>query len=70
MTKTEDPTIRQNMETNALGCNKYLTKKHLKTLSLISVLRSTHPLDRKDFAQDLRKEGQLSEKQMKLFTQL
>ena len=60
MKTTKASTTRQKMEVNAHNYNKYLTPAHLKALDLISVLRNTHPIDRKDFARDLHNEGKIS----------
>ena len=45
--------IRELMYTSIHGCNKYLTKDHLKELSLHELLANAHPLDRVDFKRKL-----------------
>ena len=70
MRRTKNLSTRQNMEINAWGHNKYLTKKYRKRLNLIGLLRNIHPMDRGDFARKLFKEGKISEAASNEFIQL
>jgi len=49
--ETPNP-IRQRMQSNIVGCNKYL-KDVVQTMSDVALLRNTHPQDRPEFAQEL-----------------
>ena len=65
--KTKNWTTRKEMEMNARGCSKHLTKRHVRKLNLIKLLRLTHPMDRVDFARKLKDAGKISEAQLQKF---
>jgi len=52
MTKTIE-----RMKSNAKSCNIHLTDEYLNELTPSRLLCFTHPLERRDFADELRKAG-------------
>jgi len=69
MRRTKNTSIRQDMESNARACNRFLTKEYLRKLNFVGLLRNVHPIDRKDFARKLNQAGKLSMEDLKLFIQ-
>jgi len=57
-------TIRQEMELNAIAHNCFL-KDTVNKMSDIILLRNIHPLDLYEFAKQLYRQNQLSEKELK-----
>jgi hypothetical protein len=54
---------RTILESAAVAVNKHL-KDVVKDMDIITLLRNCHPIDRKDYARALHRDGQLTEKEM------
>lgn len=57
---------RKELEQNVSGFNKHL-KDSVKDMDIIILLRNCHPIYRKDYAQRLKREGEISDNEAKEF---
>ena len=55
--------IIERMKMHIQGCNKYMTDEYLDTLNVLSLLRLTHPTDRKQYAAECEREGLITKEE-------